>query len=54
MKGKISKAQIEVWEWKEQLSDVIRKLPNKERVRYLKDKSSKVVENLRKRNKVAK
>lgn len=51
MKAKISKAQIEVWEWKERLYEEIKDLPENERLRYIREKVKKTVESIRKKKK---
>ena len=48
MKTKPSKAQQEVWEWKENLSKELLKRPEKERVAYILEKTKKTVEKLKK------
>lgn len=53
MKTKDSKAQLEVWAWKERLSKEILKLPENERVAYILEKAKKMVEELKKHNKNA-
>ena len=51
MKAKISKAQIEVWEWKERLYEEIKDLPENERLKYIRKKVKKTVENIKKKKK---
>jgi hypothetical protein len=39
METKVSKAQIEVWEWKEALYEELRDIPKLERLNYIKGRS---------------
>ena len=41
MEAKISKAQLEVWEWKEKLSSELLKIPLKDRSKYITEKAKK-------------
>ena len=41
MEAKTSKAQIEVWEWKEKLSAELLKIPVKDRNKYIREKAQK-------------
>ena len=41
MEAKISKAQLEVWEWKEKLSSELLKIPVKDRAKYITEKAKK-------------
>ena len=41
MEAKISKAQLEVWEWKEKLSNELLKIPVKDRSKYIADKAKR-------------
>ena len=51
MKAKISKAQIEVWEWKENLSKELLKIPKNERLKHIREKVKKTVERIRSKKK---
>lgn len=51
MKTKTSKAQLEVWEWKENLNKEIKKLPKKKRIAYLVKRSKNTVEMMKRRKK---
>jgi hypothetical protein len=44
MESKVSKAQTEVWEWKEALYNELKNIPNPERLKYI---GNKVKETLR-------
>jgi len=43
METKVSKAQIEVWEWKEALYEELRNIPKLERLNYIKDKVNETI-----------
>jgi hypothetical protein len=47
METKISKAQKEVWEWKERLSEELQNLPKEKRIPYILKKTEKTVELLK-------
>jgi hypothetical protein len=49
MKPKTSKAQLEVWEWKERLSEKLGELPAGERIAYVEKMTSRTIEELRKK-----
>ncbi len=49
MKSKISKAQLEVWEWKEKAFRELEKIPENERVNYIIKKTSKTIGKLKKK-----
>ena len=49
METKISKAQIEVWEWKEKAFKEIEKIPENERINYIIKKTRKIIEKIKKR-----
>jgi len=51
MKAKISKAQLEVWEWKEKAFKELEKIPEKERVDYIMNKVKKTIEKIKKKQK---
>ena len=44
MKHKISKAQLEVWEWKEKSYEEIKGLPAEERIAYIQKKAQAVLD----------
>ena len=46
MKTKDSKAQLEVWEWKEKVSKELNKLPDKEWLGYITGRTSPVIARL--------
>ena len=51
MKAKISKAQLEVWEWKERAFEELKKIPEKERVDYIMKKVKKTIDEIKKNKK---
>ncbi|MEP7169642.1 MAG: hypothetical protein ABI855_09765 [Bacteroidota bacterium] len=46
METKESKAMLEVWEWKNKASEELLKIPEGERIAYLKKKTSAVIAKL--------
>ena len=50
MKTKISKAQEEVWEWKEKAFKNLEEIPEKQRVKYISSKTKETIDKIR-RNK---
>jgi hypothetical protein len=48
MKAKISKAQLEVWEWKERAFKNLEEIPEEERVKYIFSKTNKTISRLKK------
>ena len=46
MEIKESKAMLEVWEWKQKASEELLKIPEGERMAYLKKKTSAIIETL--------
>jgi len=46
MKADISKAQLEVWEWKEALYREIKEIPHGQRLKYLREKVRVTVERI--------
>jgi hypothetical protein len=53
MKTKISKAQLEVWEWKEKLSEELKHLPVEEWMKYLRKKTANTFRKTHKKPKKA-
>lgn len=51
MKTKISKAQKEVWEWKEKVFKKLEKIPEKQRVKYIFSKTRDTIERIRRNKK---
>jgi len=47
MESKTSKAQLEVWEWKEKLSKELNKIPLHEQQKYIHDKTKGIVSRLK-------
>jgi hypothetical protein len=47
MTTKVSKAQLEVWEWKEKLYEEIKNIPTLERLKYLNNKVSLTMKSLK-------
>ena len=47
MKAKDSKAQVEVWEWKEKLSAELKEIPEADRLNYIREKVRKTVERIK-------
>ena len=47
MEAKISKAQLEVWEWKEKLFDELKNIPRFEHLKYIREKVKKTVDLLK-------
>lgn len=43
MKTNVSKAQIEVWDWKETLYEELKNIPKLERLKYIKGKVNKTI-----------
>ena len=48
MKTKISKAQEEVWEWKEKAFRNLEEIPEKQRVKYIYSKTKETIDRIRK------
>jgi hypothetical protein len=46
MESKISKSQIEVWDWKESLYEDLKNIPKEMRLKFIKDKVKKTLEKL--------
>lgn len=46
MKTKISKAQLEVWEWKEELQEQIKNLPKGEQIRFIQNQTAQTIQEL--------
>ena len=53
METKTSKAQLEVWEWKEKLYEEIKNIPSTERINYLLNKVKDTVAKLKQRKKTS-
>jgi len=51
MKAKVSKAQKEVWEWKEKVSKKLLELPQEERSKYILQMTKRTMEELKKHKK---
>jgi hypothetical protein len=49
METKISKAQIEVWDWKDSLYEEIKNIPKLERLKFLKDKVSLTINQIKRK-----
>jgi hypothetical protein len=49
MQAKVSKAQTEVWEWKEKLYEEIKNVPSSERISYLIKKAHSTVAAIKKK-----
>jgi hypothetical protein len=49
MKTKVSKAQIEVWDWKETLYEELKDIPKLERLNYIKSKVNETIRTLKKK-----
>ena len=52
MKTKESKAQIEVWEWKEKGYESVKNLPLKEQIRTILERNQNAIEVLSRKNMV--
>ena len=46
METKVSKSQIEVWEWKEYLFEELKNIPKDKRLKFIKEKVKKTIEKL--------
>jgi hypothetical protein len=49
METKVSKAQIEVWDWKETLYEELKNIPKSERLSYIKGKVSETIKKINKK-----
>lgn len=49
METKISKAQKEVWEWKEEAFRKLEKIPEDKRIEYILKKTNSTIEKIKKR-----
>jgi hypothetical protein len=49
METKISKAQIEVWDWKESLYEELRNIPKSERLNYIRQKVSNTINKIKRK-----
>jgi hypothetical protein len=54
MTAKISKAQLEVWEWKEKAYSLIKDLPKEEQIKFILQQTKDIVERLKARKKTKK
>lgn len=54
MQAKISKAQTEVWEWKEKLYEELKNIPSSERIGYLMKKAHATVAAIKKKRELKK
>ena len=48
MRTKISKAQEEVWEWKEKAFKRLEEIPQRQRVKYISDSTRETIEKIKK------
>jgi len=46
MESKVSKSQIEVWEWKDALFEDLKSIPKDQRLKFIKEKARKMIKNL--------
>ena len=53
MKAKISKAQLEVWEWKEKALQNLEEIPEEERVSFVFLKTKKTIERIKRMKELA-
>jgi hypothetical protein len=53
METKVSKAQAEVWDWKENLYEELKNIPKLERLNYIKGKVSETIKTLNKKKECA-
>jgi hypothetical protein len=49
MEAKISKAQLEVWEWKEKAYEEIKHLPTSEQINFIHEQTKELVEKIKKK-----
>lgn len=47
METKVSKAQLEVWEWKEKAYEEMKHLSTREQIRYIHDQTKELADRLR-------
>ncbi|MCK9422756.1 MAG: hypothetical protein M0Q38_09165 [Bacteroidales bacterium] len=47
MEANTSKAQLEVWEWKNTLHEELKTVPKSERLKFIKEKVRKTIEHLK-------
>ena len=47
MESKVSKAQEEVWEWKDSLFEELKNIPKKDRLKFIREKVKKTIEQIR-------
>ncbi|MEO8513334.1 MAG: hypothetical protein ABI543_07230 [Ignavibacteria bacterium] len=48
IKANISKAQIEVWDWKDSLYEEIKDIPDSQKIDYIHKKTAKTIERFKK------
>ena len=53
MEAKISNAQLEVWEWKNNLYEEIKDIPRFKKLKYIKKKVSILIEQIKKEKQIA-
>ena len=46
MEAKVSKSQVEVWEWKDSLYENLKDIPKDQRLKFIKEKVRKTIEQL--------
>ena len=46
MVSKVSKAQEEVWEWKDSLFEELKSIPKEDRLQFIRDKVKKTIEQI--------
>ena len=46
MESKVSKAQEEVWEWKDSLFEELKNIPKENRLKYIRKKVKKTIEQI--------
>ena len=46
MESKVSKAQIEVWEWKDSLFEELKNIPKEQRLKFIREKVKKTIEQI--------
>ena len=46
MESKVSKAQEEVWEWKDSLFEELKNIPKEDRLKFIREKVKKTIEQI--------